>query len=722
MLDPENGEEQRFCSACSSRGGVSEEAGVLSEENGWDLEQLFHASAEGILILGRTRRILRANRMFSRIFGYAVDEVEGKPCFEILRAPFCNGPDCPLEHSFTAEETLEFCMDVPARTGGNIPCLIFASPLRDEDGRVVAVMEQFRDMTEWQCMERMARESESRFRALVERTEHLLVEIDAALRFTFLNPAAEHLFGIVVSDGSARTFEDFVHDSRKVFLRERLRTIIGERSASDSFRLHHITTAGKEFHVHWSVIPHFSEVGKLEGFSFLGRNVSEEHRLSGELRRMALFPLANPNMVFQIDTSGDITFANPSAWKWLGEHGFEDLRGLENLLPPDYRELLERSLAPGDVLSFDIAWKGRFYDVKLSPFPRQGTCMANVTDVTEYRKISQEKELLHRAFQSAIHGMTVTDITGKILYVNRAFEELYGYSQEEALGKTPRILNPGRKVYKDLGYTEEQYDRLFGEMWESIIDPKKGRWEGELVNRRKDGTLLWVRLYISAVRDERGELTAFLGTPMDITRRVEEERNTRLDLYRALAETAEARDMETGAHLLRVSAYCRIVGAYLGLMGKELLDLETFAPFHDIGKVGIPDGILLAPRKLSPEEFEIMKTHTTIGYNILHGHSSLETAAEIALSHHENYDGTGYPRRLAGSAIPLNGRIVALADVYDALRSRRPYKVPWTHADASAFIRAQSGMKFDPAVVRAFVALEEEFQEVAERFRDEREV
>jgi PAS domain S-box-containing protein len=108
-------------------------------------------------------------------------------------------------------------------------------------------MEQFRDMTEWQCMERMARESESRFRALVERTGHLLVEIDAALRFTFLNPAAEHLFGIVVSDGSARTFEDFVHDSRKVFLRERLRTIIGERSASDSFRLHHITTAGKEF-------------------------------------------------------------------------------------------------------------------------------------------------------------------------------------------------------------------------------------------------------------------------------------------------------------------------------------------------------------------------------------------------------------------------------------------------------------------------------------------
>lgn len=722
MRNPGTGEGERLCPVCSSRCGVPEETVILSGENGWNLEQLFDVSAEAILILGRNRCILRANDTFCRTFGFSREEVEGKACFEILRAPFCNGPDCPLERSFTAEETLEFRMNVPARTGENIPCLVFASPLRDGEGRVVAVAEQFRDMTEWQRLERLARKGEAHFRSLVERTGHLLVEIDAALRFTFLNPAAEYLFGVASGNAGNVVFENFVHESRRIFLSERLRAIAGERSASDSFRLHHITTAGKEFHVHWSVIPHFSEEGKVEGFTCLGRNVSEEYRLSGELQRMALFPLANPNMVFQIDTTGDISFANPSAWKWLGEHGFEDLRGLENLLPPNYRELLERSFASGDVLSFDIAWKDHFYDVKLSPFSRQGTCMANVTDVTEYRKISREKELLHRAFQGAIHGMTVTDTTGRILYVNQAFEELYGYSQEEALGKTPRILNPGRKVYRDLGYTEEQYDRLFGEMWESIVDPERGRWEGELVNRRKDGTLLWVRLYISAVRDERGELTAFLGTPMDITRRVEEERNTRLDLYRALAETAEARDMETGAHLLRVSAYCRIVGAYLGLVGKELLDLETFAPFHDIGKVGIPDGILLAPRKLSPEEFEIMKTHTTIGYNILHGHSSLEAAAEIALSHHENYDGTGYPRGLAGSAIPLNGRIVALADVYDALRSRRPYKVPWTHADASVFIRAQSGMKFDPAVVRAFEALEEEFQEVAERFRDEREV
>jgi PAS domain S-box-containing protein len=721
MLSSEKGEEGRCGPVCSSRGGVSGEAASLCGQNGWNLEQLFHASAEAILILGRNKRVLRANDTFLRIFGFSREEVEGKLCFEVLRAPFCNGPNCPLERSFDAVETLEFRMNVPAKTGENVPCLVFATPLRDGEGRVVAVAEQFRDMTEWQRLERLAAKGDARFRLLVEKMGLFLVELDTRLRFTFLNPAAEVFFGIASGNSGNAVFQNFVHESRRIFFEERLRAIARERSVSDSFRLHHITAAGKEFHVHWSVIPHFSEKGEVEGFTCLGRNVSEEHRLSGELQRMALFPLANPNMVFQIDTSGDITFANPSAWKWLGEHGFEDLRGLENLLPPNYKELLERSLSLGDFLSFDIAWKGHFYDVKLTPFPRQETCMVNVTDVTEYRKIAQERELLYRAFQDSIHGMTVTDITGKILYVNRAFEELYGYSQEEALGKTPRILNPGRKVYRDLGYTEEQYDRLFSGMWESIVDPQKGRWEGELVNRRKDGTLMWVHLYISAVRDERGELMAFLGTPMDITQRVEEERNTRLDLYRALAETAEARDMETGAHLLRVSTYCRIVGAYLGLVEKELLDLEIFAPFHDIGKVGIPDSVLLAPRKLSPEEFEIMKTHTTIGYNILHGHPSLETAAEIALTHHENYDGTGYPRRLAGSAIPLNGRIVALADVYDALRSRRPYKVPWTHGDASNFIRAQSGMKFDPAVVRAFVALEEEFQEIAERFSDERE-
>lgn len=137
--------------------------------------------------------------------------------------------------------------------------------------------------------------------------------------------------------------------------------------------------------------------------------------------------------------------------------------------------------------------------------------------------------------------------------------------------------------------------------------------------------------------------------------------------------------------------------------------IELFSPLHDIGKVGIPDQILLAPRSLTAEEFALMKTHTDLGYQILVGKQSLEMAAEIARYHHERYDGTGYPLGLAGGAIPIAARITAVADVYDALTSDRPYKPAWSHGDAVELIREERGRQFDPNVVDAFETVAEEF-------------
>ena len=202
----------------------------------------------------------------------------------------------------------------------------------------------------------------------------------------------------------------------------------------------------------------------------------------------------------------------------------------------------------------------------------------------------------------------------------------------------------------------------------------------------------------------------------------------------ALTSLAETRDNETGNHIRRTQNYVRALArklsthprfaAFLTLQNIELL--YKSAPLHDIGKVGIPDRILLKPGKLTPEEFEIMKTHTTLGRDaIAHAEqqlgvdvSFLTFAKEIAYCHQEKWDGTGYPQGLRGDAIPISARLMAVADVYDALISRRVYKEPMTHAQALDIIRQTAGRHFDPDVVAAFLEVHETFHAIAVAYAD----
>ena len=202
----------------------------------------------------------------------------------------------------------------------------------------------------------------------------------------------------------------------------------------------------------------------------------------------------------------------------------------------------------------------------------------------------------------------------------------------------------------------------------------------------------------------------------------------------AMASLAETRDDETGNHIRRTQRYLKILVEKLRVNPKfsayltedTIETLLKSAPLHDLGKVGIPDHILLKPGRLTPEEFEIMKTHTALGKKAIEAAealldspcSFLQTAREIVYSHHEKWDGSGYPLGLAGGAIPLSARLMALADVYDALVSKRIYKAPVPHQDALSIILASSGTHFDPDIVEAFQNIHQEFYAVAERFSD----
>jgi len=202
--------------------------------------------------------------------------------------------------------------------------------------------------------------------------------------------------------------------------------------------------------------------------------------------------------------------------------------------------------------------------------------------------------------------------------------------------------------------------------------------------------------------------------------RTAELRKAQIEVINRLGKAAEYRDQDTGTHINRMSKYCRLLGKALGLSREEYDRLDLASTMHDVGKIGISDNILLKPGKLDVKEWKSMMTHTQIGGKLLSGGSSqlLEVAQIIAMTHHEKWDGTGYHQKLKGKDIPLNGRIVCICDVFDALISRRPYKEPWPVELVIEEIRRGSGIFFDPELVEVFLSMEPELLEIIETYTE----
>ncbi|MFK5913954.1 MAG: response regulator [Woeseiaceae bacterium] len=219
----------------------------------------------------------------------------------------------------------------------------------------------------------------------------------------------------------------------------------------------------------------------------------------------------------------------------------------------------------------------------------------------------------------------------------------------------------------------------------------------ELMTRIRN--MLEVRIMTKAMKNQNQILDEM------VKERTQELNDTRLEVIRRLGRAAEYRDDLTGFHIVRMSQYSQILALATGMEARLADMLLNASPMHDIGKIGVPDNVLMKPGKLDADEWSIMKTHVDIGVEILSGSSSelMELAAEVAQNHHEKWDGSGYPKGLAGEDIPLSGRIVAIADVFDALTTERPYKKAWPVEEAVEFLKGQKGKHFEPRLVDLFI-------------------
>ena len=250
---------------------------------------------------------------------------------------------------------------------------------------------------------------------------------------------------------------------------------------------------------------------------------------------------------------------------------------------------------------------------------------------------------------------------------------------------------------------------------DQVEDEKRGLELGavDYITKPISPPIVLARLHTHlALADQQHELE------QKVVERTQELNQTRLAVIQQLGRAAEFRDNETGLHVIRMSYYSRLIArAYTQDDSWSELILNA-APMHDIGKIGIPDSILLKPGKLTEEEFAVMRKHPEMGAGIIGDHSSelMKMAKEIALSHHEKWDGTGYPHRLSGDATPISGRIAAIADVFDALTTARPYKHAWSVADAVAEINRLQGIHFDPELVPVFHEVLPEILDIKEQY------
>lgn len=478
-------------------------------------------------------------------------------------------------------------------------------------------------------------------------------------------------------------------------------------------------------------------IEKVSGYICDKRELKREQQLLSEYKSA----IDKGALVSKTDPKGVITYANEEFVKLSG-YELDELVGKPHnvVRHPDtpsstFKEMWE-------TISSKKTWSGKYknrakdgssYYVSSTIMPILNEkneiveflgLRQDITELEEYRELLQqqldvsshslrEKMLLIKEYEDAIsisNAYTRTDVNGVITYVNDTFCKLSGFSREELIGEKHSMLRDPD--------TPEYY---FEHLWETIESKKT--WQGVLRNKTKNNDDFYSKTSIVPILNVDGDVIEYMSIHNDITQETSlsnEIISTQREIVHTMGTICETRSKETGNHVKRVAEYSKLLALGYGLEMEEAELIKMASPMHDIGKVAIADAILNKPGKLTEDEFEIMKEHSTLGYEMLKGSNReiLKAASTIAHEHHEKYNGRGYPNGKKGEDIHIYGRITAIADVFDALGSSRVYKKAWELEKILNLLREERGEHFDPNLIDVFFENIDKFLEVRNAYID----
>ncbi len=654
-----------------------------------DLDRIFNTAADGMRVIDKNYNVLRVNEQFCLLSKLSKEENLKRKCYQAFPGPNCHKPTCTLKKILKGTNRVDVEEDRVTVDNKKIPCACTASPLMTTNGKVFGTVINYKDITE----RKKAEEEIKNIAKFPSENPNPVARIDFDGKILYGNEACKT---------KLREWKCRIGGDAPEPITNAIKNMIKEKS----YKTQTIEASMGEKTFEFTVSP----VKEADYINIYGRDITEKKKAEDSLveskdRFKRLSEASKEGIIFH--DNGVILDANQAAADIFGEK-LSTLIGMNlfDLMTSESRKLskMKVKMKYEGVYETQFNRHGKIIDIevigKQAQLDGREIRVAVFRDITDRKKAEEALLTKNYVFDESLWAKSIADNNGIIKECNNAFLRIYGYQN-----KIEVVDKPISSFIQD----EKETITII-----TALD-KSGKWEGHFTAIRKDGSTFYAQSLATTLHNKNDKLIGYQSSIMDVTelKEAEEEiknsyqkiQKTLSDTINTLASIVEIRDPYTSGHQKNVALLATTIAEELGLDKDKIEATGTASLIHDIGKINIPPSILARPGKISDIEYSMIKTHPQVGYDMVKSIQFPWTIADIVLQHHERLDGSGYPRGLKGKDILLEARILAVADVVEAMASHRPYRPALGIDKALKEIKKGKGKLYDTKVVEACVKI-----------------